>query len=64
MLPMSERYVLIAGCSAAESASEYWAGEGNSRIDHGDERTSCAKNYAHLRQVLLTEIFFNVSAPK
>ncbi len=32
-LPMSERYVLIAGCSAAESASEYQVQEG--KIDHG-----------------------------
>ena len=35
-LPMSDRYVLIAGCSAQEKASEYCEWEGNSRIDYGD----------------------------
>ncbi|MUG92858.1 hypothetical protein F7734_10510 [Scytonema sp. UIC 10036] len=34
-LPMSDRYILIAGCSAEESAWEYSKREGNSQIDHG-----------------------------
>ncbi|MBD2452334.1 caspase family protein [Nostoc sp. FACHB-152] len=34
-LPMSDRYVLIAGCTAAESSWEYWKQEGNSQIGHG-----------------------------
>ncbi|MEI2583872.1 caspase family protein [Scytonema sp. PRP1] len=34
-LPISDRYVLIAGCSAKESSWEYWKREGNGEIHHG-----------------------------
>ncbi|MHC0067045.1 caspase family protein [Nostoc sp. UIC 10890] len=34
-LPMSDRYVLIAGCTATESSWEYCKREGNGEIPHG-----------------------------
>jgi Caspase domain len=34
-LPMSDRYILIAGCSAKEKAFEYREWQGNNRIDYG-----------------------------
>ncbi|MEC4811922.1 MAG: caspase family protein [Scytonema sp. PMC 1069.18] len=34
-LPISERYVLIAGCSAEEKASEHLIQQGNGKIDYG-----------------------------